>query len=98
MLLFVEFDINADIINVPQSVIDDRENLSRRFLKWLYDKNTKHKYWYTFPGGEKGVIFRSDAFVDFLNKHVLMDSAQKATILQQEVPLEEKKDLPSVFF
>ena len=98
MLLFVEFDINADIIDVPQSVIDDREKLSQRFLKWLYDKNTKHKYWYTFPGGEKGVMYRSDAFVEFLNKKVLRESGQKAVIVQQEVPLENKQNLPSVFF
>ena len=98
MLLFVEFDINADIIDVPQSVIDDREKLSQRFLKWLYDNNTKHKYWYTFPGGEKGVMYRSDAFVEFLNKKVLRESGQKAVIVQQEVPLENKQNLPSVFF
>ena len=98
MLLFVEFDISADIIDVPQSVIDDRKNLSRQFLKWLYDKNTRHKYWYTFPGGEKGVIYRSDAFVEFLNKKVLLDTEQKAFIVQQEIPLENKQNLPSVFF
>ena len=98
MLLFVEFDINADIIDVPQSIIDDREDLRRRFLKWLYDKNTKHKYWHTFPGGEKGVIYRSDAFVEFLNKKVLRNSEQKAVIVQQEIPIEDKKNLPSVFF
>ena len=98
MLLFVEFDINADLIDVPQSVIDDREDLSRRFLKWLYDKNSNHRYWYTFPGGEKGVMYRSDAFVEFLNSQVLMDSAQKAAIVQQEIPRENKQNLPSVFF
>ena len=98
MLLFVEFDINADLIDVPQSVIDDRENLSRLFLKWLYDKNTKHRYWYTFPGGEKGVMYRSDAFVEFLNSQILMDSPQKAVIVQQEIPRENKQSLPSVFF
>ena len=98
MLLFVEFDINADIIDVPQEVIDNREVLSRRFLKWIYDKNVKHRYWHTFSGGEKGLIYRSDAFVEFLNKKVLKNSIQKAVIVQQEIPLENKKDLPSVFF
>ena len=98
MLLFVKFDINADIIDVPQQIIDDREILRRRFLKWLYNKNTKHNYWYTFPGGEKGVIFRSEAFVEFLNKKVLRNSMQKAVIVQQEIPLENIQNLPSIFF
>ena len=98
MLLFVEFDINADIIDVPQEIIDNRDILRRRFLNWIYNKNVKHSYWHTFPGGERGLIYRSDAFVEFLNRKVLKDSPQKAVIVQQEIPLEQKQDLPSVFF
>jgi len=97
MRMLVEFDINADIIDVPQSVIDNREVLRRRFLKWLYDRNNKHKYW-RMLGGTMGVMYRSDAFVEWLNKKVLRDSEEKASIIQQYVPSKNEENLPSVFF
>ena len=68
MRLFVEFDVSADIIDVPRDVLDNREHLRQRFLKWLYDPNVKHKYWTTF-NGHRGVCYRSDAFVEWLNKN-----------------------------
>ena len=97
MLLFVEFDINADIIDVPQSVIDDREKLSQRFLKWLLIPEIKPKYTIKV-NGYRGLCYRSEAFVDFLNSNVLADSNQKAKIVQQEISRENKQNLPSVFF
>ena len=97
MRLLVEFDIDADIIDVPQSVIDNREILRRRFLKWLYDKGTKHKYW-TKAGNTMGVAFRSDAFVEWLNKKELRCSDEKATVLWQHVSSDNEENLPSVFF
>ena len=97
MLLFVEFDINADLIDVPQSVIDDRDNLSRRFLKWLYSPEVKPRYLVTF-NGHRVVCYRSEAFVEYLNSNALTDSKQKAKIVQQEIPRENKQNLPSVFF
>ena len=98
MQMLVEFDINADIIDVPQSVIEDREVLSRRFLKWIYDKSNKHKYWHTFKDDSKGVMYRSDAFVEWLNNKVLRDSEQKAVIVEQYVSRDREYHLPSIFF
>ena len=98
MLLFVEFDVSADIIDVPQSVIDNRDVLRRRFLKWLYDKSIKHKYWITFKDGSKGVIYRSDAFVEWLNKKILIESEEKAIVIRQYVSADNEENLPSIFF
>ena len=98
MKMMLEFDINADIIDVPQFVIDDRELYRIRFLKWLYDKSIHHKYWVTFSNGTKGVCFRSDAFVEWLNKKVLKNSVEKAKICLVEVNIEKYRNLPSVFF
>ena len=97
MLLFVEFDVSADIIDVPQAVIDDRKNLSRRFIDWILSPDIKKKYTVTF-NGHRGLCYRSESFVDFLNSSVLLDSKQKAKIVQQKVSLENKQKLPSVFF
>ena len=97
MLLFVEFEISADIIDVPQTVIDDRRQLSRIFLKWLFSPEVKHRYYKTIHG-HTGVCFRSDAFVEWLNKKILKESQQKAFVVQQYVSIENTQNLPSVFF
>ena len=98
MRIFVEFDVDADIIDVPQSVIDNADHLRSHFLKWLYDKNVRHKYWYTFKDGSKGVMYRSDAFVEWLNKKVLKDHEEKAVLVAEEVDIDLYRNLPSIFF
>lgn len=101
MKMIVEFDCDADIIEVPQHVIDNRELLKQRFLKWLHSRSTKHKYrvkvndgvrkYYTFQ-------YRSDAFVEWLNKAILDDS-EKAVIIQKYVlPDSTLEQLPTIQF
>ena len=98
MQMMLEFDINADIIDVPQFIIENREQYGRRFLKWLYDKRNRHQYWVTFSNGVKGVCFRSNAFVEWLNKKILKESGEKAEILLEEVDVAAYRHLPSIFF
>ena len=101
MKLVVEFDIDADIIDVPAYVIENREILRRRFWKWLSDKSIKHKYWETWKDRDgvkhTGLRYRGDAFVEWLNKKVLMDSDEKAFVLETCVG-DYPQDLPSIFF
>ena len=98
MQMMIEFDVNADVIEVPQFVIDDRELYRSSFLKWLYDKSIHHKYWVTFSDGEKGLCYRSDAFVEWLNKKIFKGSTEKAEIVLQEVDIDDYRRLPSIFF
>ena len=45
MLLVLMFDRDADVVNVPQSVIDNRDRLRKKFLRWIYSKNNlKHRH------------------------------------------------------
>ena len=101
MKMVVEFDVGADIIDVPQSVIDAREHLRTKFLKWLFDEKTKHKYWkeMTDSRGRKfrGVCYRSDAFVEWLNKKILAETEETAVILSSCVS-QWPDDLPKIFF
>jgi len=39
MLLVTRFDIDADIIDVPQTIIEDAEYYQDQFLKWFYNKS-----------------------------------------------------------
>ena len=98
MKMMIEFDVNADIIEVPAFIIDDRELYRSRFLKWLYDKSVHHKYWVTFSNGTKGVCFRSNALIEWLNKKVLKDHVEKAVLVAEEVDIDLYRNLPSIFF
>jgi len=100
MLLVIEFDLDADMIDVPQSVIDNKDALRRKFVRWMHSKNN-HQYRkaYTDKNGKKfyGVEYRSDAFVDWLNRKVLYNANEQATVLKQQVS-EYPCDAPSLFF
>lgn len=97
MRMLVNFSINADIIDVPQSVIDNRKALQSCFFDWLYDTGNNHKYWRMLDG-TMGVMYRSDAFVEWLNEFVLKDSTEKASILEQYVSRDNRNKLPTLNF
>lgn len=101
MKMIVEFDLDADIIDVPQCVIDSKDQLRSRFLKWLYDESIKHKYWVEIkdPSGKKlrGLRYRSDAFVEWLNKKILSKTEETAVVLTLHIS-EYPEDLPKIFF
>lgn len=101
MKMVVQFDVDADIIEVPQMVIDRKDGLRTRFLKWLYDKNNRHKYWEKSKKSDGTsfwfVRYRSDAFVEWLNKKPLRNSEEKAHVVAQHV-WDYPEDLPLIFF
>ncbi len=91
MPMIVEFDISADLIEVPEWVVRDRERLRQRFLKWLMGFEGSRRY-------RKGgcYCYRSDAFVEWLNRKVLQGE-DRAQVL--EVGLRDwDRDLPAIFF
>ena len=99
--LLVIIDYDADIIEVPMYVINNKEQLRLRFLRWLYNRFIRHKYWVKSKTGigYRGVRYRSDAFVEWLNKKVLDKSEERAAVLQEHVTIEDyKNELPSIFF
>lgn len=96
MLLVTQFDIDADIIDVPQTIVENAEYFQDQFLKWLYNESVNHSYWSYKDGKKYGLIYRSDAFVEWLNKYPLKNS-QKAKIVSQHLS-EYEKALPILFF
>lgn len=101
MKLILEFDLDADIIDVPQFVVENRLLLQKRFTKWLYNRHVKHQYWVIYRdnyGKEiRGVKYRSNAFVEWLNKKVIHDECEKARIVAEHVS-EYPADLPILYF
>ena len=103
MLLLIEFDFDADVIDVPESIVNNREIYRKRFLKWLHNSGTNHRYWVTQKNRSGiefvGLCYRADAFVEWLNKKILDNNIEKATIIQSHVAIADyKSSLPSVFF
>ncbi len=101
MNLVLFFDLNADLIEVPQSVIDNKDKLQKQFYRWIYNKNNNHQYWvHTIDISGKpfvGLMYRSDAFVDWLNKKVLNSSTEKAVIVETNTT-KDIDGLPTLFF
>lgn len=91
MKMIVEFDIGADLIEVPEWVVRDRELLRRQFLKWLTGWEGSRRW-------RKGgcYCYRSDAFVDWLNKKVLTEGEQARVV--REYLREWDETLPGIFF
>lgn len=101
MKLILEFDVDADIIEVPQYIVDNRDVIRRRFLKWIYNKHVNQKYQViiTDTTGKKitGVRYRGDAFVEWLNKKELRNSNEKAVLIEQYI-CEYPTTLPTIAF
>ncbi len=100
--MLIEFDLDADIIDVPEYVIENRNRYRNQFYKWLSDPKVKHKYWEKIQNRDGtyfiGLRFRSEAFAEWLNRK-LRKTGESATIVQRHVPIEDYHDsLPSIFF
>lgn len=103
MKLLIEFDLDADIIEVPQFVVDRRDVLKRRFWKWISNKAIKHKYWVKIRDAHGryhyGLRYRADAFVEWLNKKYISNESEKAFVVQSHVSIDDfHQELPFIFF
>lgn len=101
MKLLIMFDIDADIIDVPAYVLENRELLRKKFLKWLTNKSTKHEYWvyHKQSNGQafRGLCYRGDAFVEWLNRTVIKNNEEKASVYKEYVSIEQYKEIPAIY-
>ena len=101
MQLILQFDVDADIIDVPKKVIEDRDLMRKKFLRWIYNRRNKHIYWIAIPGpsGNKnmGVCFGGDAFVEWLNLNVLSEYEEKSIVLESHIS-DPPANIPVLFF
>jgi hypothetical protein len=80
MKLVVRFDTSADVIEISQNILPEIKKLQDDFLKWLFDKNNNHDYWWYENGNKVGCSYRSEAFCEYLNKFYLAGSGAKTVI------------------
>jgi hypothetical protein len=84
MIVNVIFDDkleNADVIDIPEHILANIENVQNLFFKWLFDKSNDHNYWVYENGKKKYCSYRSEAFVEWLNDYLLKDSMEKAYLI-----------------
>ena len=100
MLLVLTFEFDADIIDVPPGIIENKDELKDKFYDWLFDKNNHHKYWANekgiHDGSQYGVVYRSDAFLEWLNTRVLLD-CDRASLVKQKID-DWDRTLPFLWF
>jgi len=101
MHMLIIFDCDADIIDVPEEIVMKRLSIRKEFLKWIYNKKSKHKYWekYVRSSGEEVLClnYRSDALVEWLNRYKLKSHQEQASIIKQYVSAETDA-LPRIEF
>ncbi len=87
MLLVIRFDMDADIVDVPQVVIQNMDEYYQEFYAWLENPENRHSYWHdnSANGGSKDALwFRSDAFLEWLNMQKVCRES-KATLVASGV-------------
>ena len=101
MRLVVQFDLDADIIDVPSFVIDRKDVFRKKFLRWLYGPFNCHRFLrrtVDIAGVEHaGMFYRGITFVEWINAKVLNKSLKKATVLEEYVT-EYPSSLPVIYF
>lgn len=83
--IVVEMTYDADIIEVPDEVEKKLKQIQNKFDEWIHDKETDHKYWHYKDGKKYCPEFRGDAFVEYLNKVILINSEEKAKVVEMYV-------------
>lgn len=83
-VFFDELFEDADVIDIPESVWEEIENIKATFFKWLFNKKINHKYWVTIDGEKKYCSYRAEAFVYWLNNFYLLNNNKKAICLNAE--------------
>lgn len=83
MKIIAQFSFDMDIICCPDYIVNDLETYKENFYVWLYDKKNNHPYWLQKNGKKYSCLYRSQAFVDWLNEFILQNSKEKATVVEE---------------
>ncbi len=102
MELIVEFDLNADLVSVPESVVENIEVIRQRFLRWVYSPEGQKKLTKKMVGSDGQsfacVCYNSEEFIDWLNKKVLQAGEDRAALVKKNIDSQFCGSVPSIFF
>ena len=103
MRCFVSNDGYADIIEIPEPVALKIKKYRKQFLEWLYDPSSKHSYRVRVPDGNGSwfyaVVHDTSAFVEWLNKRIIKNKYEPATIVAYNLDADSCPDgMLEIFF
>lgn len=102
MELIVEFDLNADLVSVPERVLENIDVIRHRFRRWVYSSEGQKKLTKKVerPDGQSFacVCYNSEEFIDWLNKKVLQAGEDQAALVEKNIDSRSFRDVPAIFF
>ncbi len=103
MKIYVEFSLDADVVEVPEAIAMNIHEHRSDFLDWMYDKNNHHQYWTKFKNGtggwSDGVCYDTEAFVEWLNKNVIAGKYPPAVIVDRGLDVDScPEGMIEIFF
>ena len=101
MYLIVEFDLNADLVRVPERVLENIDAVRHRFLRWVYSPEGKKKLMKKMTGSDGQsfacICYNSEEFIDWLNKKVLQAGEERAVLVGKNIDSRSCGSVPSIF-
>lgn len=98
MYIFLDFCINGDLISIPDEISNDIFAHAKNFIEWILDKENDHEYWMVENGEKTVCYFRGAAFVKWLNINILVESSEKASLINAKVRVEDYKNIRIINF
>jgi|GEM_PF-1966843 len=86
---------DVDLIDIPKKILEDIDNIQKRFFVWMFDKSNNHKYWIEENGIKMYCSYGTSAFIEWLNTYVL--ESENAIIIKEFVDQIDEK-LPVIYF
>lgn len=102
MYLIVEFDLNSDLVSVPERVVENIDVVRHSFLRWVYSPQNKKKFVKKVESSDgqsfECICYNSEEFIDWLNKKALQAGENKATLVEKNIDRQSCRNYPSIFF
>ena len=100
MLVNITFDDEesleyVDIVNIPDEVAENLDEVVNEFFKWMFDKTNNHKYWVLEEGEKKYCSYSTEAFIDWINQFIAKEE-RAAIIAISSSRIDDT--LPIIFF
>ena len=86
----------ADIVYIPKTIFDIEE-LQNNFFRWLFEKKNDHQYWVIVNGEKKMCKYGTQAFIEWINNTILLESIEKSYIIKENSKSWNSKNMSLIF-
>ena len=89
-------EINCFYVYIPKTILDIEE-LQNNFFRWLFDKKNDHQYWVIVNGEKKMCKYGTQAFIEWINNTILLESIEKSYIIKENSKSWNSKNMSLIF-